>query len=298
MSFVGNKKALNFIEKTLQRDATGQAYLFSGPESVGKFFLAKAFAKSLISGEKFVFDDEAEKNLLVDMIVVSPEVEEKKGITKECDITIEKVREARRELSLFPHNGKRKVLIVDNAHKMNITSQNAFLKILEEPNSTSVIILVTHEDSKILPTIKSRCQRINFSLVGKEAMMEMEGSVGKDFVEKYEALSMGRPGLLSRMAKEKEELDYYAGAYEECEKILASDINQKLSYAEKMSKDVNLILKTLSVWNWILRKSALEREEERDGLYVKISAIEKAMSSLKNTNANSRLVLENLLLNI
>ncbi|HAV11862.1 MAG TPA: hypothetical protein DCX32_04985 [Candidatus Moranbacteria bacterium] len=299
MNFVGNKKAVSFIEKTLERGATSQAYLFSGPESVGKFFLAQAFAKSLINEGSLRFEDSGAGGLVVDLVVIKPEIEERKGVIKERDITIERVREARKDLALFPHSGKRKVLIVDNAHKMNITSQNAFLKILEEPNSTSVIILVTHEDSKILPTIKSRCQKVNFGLVGREMEMEMGSLVGEDFAGKYGALAMGRPGLLFEMAREKERLEYHVGSYEQFRKVFSMDLNQRLSFAEKMSKDVNAAIGTLNVWNWILRKEGLEDGGRELGeTYLKISAIEDSMATLKSTNANPRLVLENLLISI
>ncbi|EKE11063.1 MAG: hypothetical protein ACD_15C00143G0001, partial [uncultured bacterium] len=112
-------------------------------------------------------------------------------------------------------------------------------------------------------------------------------------------LAMGRPGLLSEMSQKKEKLAYHVDAYTEFGNIFSADLNRKLSYAEKMSKDVNVALGTLNIWIWMLRQSALEKGgEELNGSYAKISAIEEAMAVLKNTNANSRLVLENLLINI
>lgn len=299
MVFVGNKKALNFIEKTLERESFSQAYLFSGPEGVGKFYLAKTFAKSLILDENLDFSSDEKPEFLADIIVISPDIEERKGIVKEREITVEKVRDARKDLALFPYGGKRKVLIVDNAHRMNTAAQNAFLKILEEPNSTTVIILVTHNDSKILPTIKSRCQKINFSLVGNEMEKEMDSVVGEDFAKKYAMLAMGRPGFLFEMAQKEEKLAEISGAYEEYEKFLRADINSRLSFAEKMSKDINRSLHILNVWIWIIREKVEKKSgPELELSYARISAIEKAIEILKNTNANSRLVLENLFINI
>jgi len=295
MNFIGNKKAVNFLSKSLEKGNFAQAYFFSGPESVGKFFLAKVFAKSLISGEKLFFAENEKEGLFVDLTVIATEVEEKKGVLKERDIPIEKVREALRNLSVFPHSGKKKVLIIDDAHKMSVASQNAILKTLEEPNSTSIIILVACDESKILPTIKSRCQKINFSLAGEE----MRILSGDDFFEKYGILAMGRPGLLVGMLKKKDNLEYYSAIRREFENFFSADLNQKISYAEKMSKDIGMAIKTLNVWIWMLRELSLKDDQDSvNGYYGKISEMEKAIHMLRSTNANSRLILENLLINM
>ena len=110
---------------------------------------------------------------------------------------------------------------------------------------------------------------------------------------------MGRPGLLFEMAREKERLEYYVDSYEQFRKFFSMDLNQRLSFAEKMSKDVSVAIGTLNVWNWILRKEGLgDGDRELGATYLKISAIEDSMATLKSTNANPRLVLENLLINI
>ncbi|KKU55662.1 MAG: polymerase III, delta prime subunit protein [Candidatus Moranbacteria bacterium GW2011_GWE1_49_15] len=300
MNFIGNKKAVSFIEKTLEKGGASQAYLFSGPEGVGKLFLAKAFAKSLISGGSLPdFESGDVEKLPVDLILLKPEIEEKKGIRKERDIAVERIRDAKKDLSLYPYSGKMKVLIVDNAHRMNVASQNAFLKLLEEPNSTSVIILVTHEYSKMLPTIRSRCQKVGFGLVGPEDMGTAADFLGGDFVSRYAEAAMGRPGLLFRMSTNQEELALYRDASEELAQMSSADLNRKFSFAEKMSKDVDGAIKTLNMWSWMIRKKALaENGADLDSSYGNISKIEETVSALKNTNANARLVLENLLINI
>ena len=142
MDFIGNKKAVTLLEKTIQSGKVSQAYLFSGPEAVGKFTLAKFFSRAIISNQSFtsilrnIKVNAGKDNFLLDLIVLSPDVEEKNGIIREKDIPIEKIRNAQKELTLYPYQGKYKVLIINDAHKLTEQSQNALLKTLEEPNST------------------------------------------------------------------------------------------------------------------------------------------------------------------
>lgn len=298
MEFIGNKKAVKFIQRVLKGKSFSQAYLFSGPENLGKFLLANSFALSIIEDREDLLFQEKIYNSL-DLITLIPEVEEKKGKKKEKDIPIEKIREVKRKMSLFPSNSKMKVLIINNAHRMTVSSQNALLKMLEEPNSTSVIILVSHEDSKILPTIKSRCQKLVFSLVGKSEMLFAMKNEDAEKKEKYETVSMGRPGIMMELLEDNDKFLIYEKYYKDIEAIMTKDINKNLLYAEKMSKDSLESQKILNVWVWILRKKYFENNSKNaDEYYSKIEMIEKASFQIKNSNANLRLILENLLISI
>ena len=104
MQFFGNKKAFDFLQKVIEKNSIAGAYLFCGPENVGKFLLAKAFARSLILGENLSLTRDLKNALLGDLIVLSPEIEEKKGIIKEKEISAEMVRRSCRELAFFPRN--------------------------------------------------------------------------------------------------------------------------------------------------------------------------------------------------
>jgi len=164
MNFVGNKKTFDFLNKSLEKETVNHAYLFSGPEQVGKFTLAKMFGRAIILSLKQIeFVDAIDPTASLDLLVLEPEVEEKKGITKRKAIPTEKIRDVQQELSLYPYHGKKKVLVINDAHMLTTGAQNALLKTLEEPASTSMIILVTHEQGRLLPTIVSRCQKLNRS---------------------------------------------------------------------------------------------------------------------------------------
>lgn len=298
--FIGNIKAVNLLNKAIENNKISQAYLFSGPESVGKFALAKIFANSIIS-EKNIFKNDTmspskkEKSEL-DLIIIEPEIEEKKGIKKEKDIKIEQIRNAQKDLILYPYSGKKKVLIINNAHRMTVSAQNALLKSLEEPNKTSVIILVTHNDQAIISTIKSRCQKINFILADAEELKKiLKDEKNKEIVE----FSMGRPGLALKMKENKEEFDARKKDFEEIKKFSSLGINERFSLAEKMAVNLAETIKKLDFWIWIIRLESRKKRQRKDFFNFKtIEKIEKALETIKRTNANAKLVIENLFLEI
>ncbi|MCX6765574.1 MAG: AAA family ATPase [Candidatus Moranbacteria bacterium] len=306
MNIIGHQKILNLLDRSLKRDSISQAYLFAGPESVGKFTIAQEFAKSAINGTDFISSvsrkrDEKSRPLL-DLIIVEPEKEEKRGITKEKEIKIEQIRKARKNLLLFPFQRKYKVLIVDNAHRMNEASQNALLKILEEPNSTSVIILVTHDESRILPTLKSRCQKILFSLVSEEKIKKGLEKKGMLVSNELISLSLGRPGIALTISDKREEFLLRQEALEQLQGLPAQSLNQRLEMAEELSKNIVKTAKKLELWIWITRLQGLKefqrKEQSGQKNFSRAELIEKSLSVLQQTNANSRLVLENLLINL
>ena len=299
MKFIGNNKAVDILQRSILKKTLGHAYLFSGPEKVGKFSLAKKFALAVIAGE--VLDLKMEninKEAMLDLIVIEPESKEKNGISKKRDISIEVVRDSKQSLSLYPYHGKYKVLIVNDAHKMTIASQNALLKILEEPNPTTIIILVTHEVDRILPTILSRLQVVNFGLVANEDMIlgfQDNFSFQKDCIE----LSIGRPGLAKYLNENHEEKIFRIDAVNEFKKIKQGSLNERFKLAEELSKDTVKMFDKLNIWMWEMRKEAINAGQQNNLVaYENIDKIQKSLATMKRTNANSRLILETLFMDI
>ncbi|HEX8974555.1 MAG TPA: AAA family ATPase [Patescibacteria group bacterium] len=294
MDFIGNKKAIDFLKKAVDGGHVNHAYLFSGPESVGKSTLAKMFAQHVILGKSFDEVDAAfeSKDAILDLAIIAPEITEKNGISKQRDISIETIRDAMQDLSLYPYRGKRKVLIIEDAHKLNVSAQNALLKTLEEPNETTMIILVTHEVDRILPTILSRCQMLNFSLA-------KNAEISQEFTLEIAALSMGRPGLAKILSDNSGEREMHQEALGQLHKILSGSLNEKIKLAEELSKNLPDAINKIKIWIWMLRVKALEAQEaQRNSIYATIERIQKSEEVLKKTNANGRLVLEALFVEI
>lgn len=299
MNFIGNIKAFELLKNSLKSGHLNHAYLFSGPERVGKFTLAKMFALHAIDGTALERDIEKVGNeAKLDLIIVEPEVREKNAVLKQRDIPIELIRDSKQSLSLFPYHGKYKILIINDAHRMTNSAQNAMLKILEEPNPTTIIVLVTHEINRIIPTILSRLQVVNFGLVEDDDMRS-------GFAEKFSfqndciELSMGRPGLAQFLDENGEEKLFRMDALNDFEKIRKGTLNDKFKLAEELAKDSVRMLDKLNIWIWQLRKLInVADDNDKNKIYANIDKIQKSISILKLTNANSRLILETLLMDL
>lgn len=292
MEIIGHQKIKNLLDRAIAKGAVAQAYLFSGPESVGKFTLALDFAQKLIGSEEKINSD---------LIILKPEIEEKKGILKKHAIKIEQVRDFQHQLNLSAQSGRHKVAIIDEAQMLNKSAQNGLLKTLEEANPGVVLILVTSDERKLLPTIVSRCQKMRFGTVAENelrAELERRGCQDVDGVIFW---SLGRPGLMIDLSENHAELAFRQEAAEELEKLLAQNVIDKFSLAEEMTKDGELLVKKLNLWMVIFREIILGQMTVRAMTKAKalnlLDRTEKSLKAIQDTNANTRLLLENLFLN-
>lgn len=162
----GNSRVKKILRTALQRHRVPNSLLFYGPDGVGKTVIARALAKALNC--KAGKDDACgecesckaiEAGRYPDVLAISPE----KGIIK-----IDQMRFINQFAHLKPFSGSKRVFIIEQADKMNEESGNSLLKVLEEPPSFTHIILITNNPFLILPTIRSRCQVLAFSTIGRE----------------------------------------------------------------------------------------------------------------------------------
>lgn len=289
MDFIGNQKAIALLDKIFIKGIRSNAYIFTGPEGVGKFTAALDFAKKLAGNKK----------INPDLIIIEPETEEKKGVIKKLDIKIEKIRELQHQLSLSPE-GRYKVAVINDAESLNKSAQNALLKTLEEPDERSILILVTKDDKKLLTTIASRCQKIKFSLVADPEMEKIIPDSVKD--KKYLLFwSLGRPGNLINLLNNKEDLEFLDKSARELKKLFSMNVAEKFFYAEEITKDAELLAKKMDCWTVILRRSMLAEEgsaavPEEKALSL-IDHISSSLRLIRDTNSNAKLVVENLFLN-
>lgn len=302
MDFIGNKKAVSILESAIGKNRIAQAYLFFGPEGVGKYALAESFARSLILGRSGIFGPgDGKDGFLPDLTTVEPELEIKKKKIREKAIPIEKIRDIQKNLSLYPHGGLKKIVIIRNAHRLTRGAQNALLKTLEEPNGTSVVILVTHDEKNILETVRSRCQTVSFGLVASDEMEKLISSrgVGTE-TEEIARLSMGRPGLALKMLDDKEEMAFGKKALEDMETLGDLAVSQRFDLAERLARDNREAVREMEFWMGYFHEKARQETETAkiSALFGKIASIRECIRSIRETNANSRLLIENLLLEI
>lgn len=291
MNIIGHKKIITFFEKAIRNETLGHAYIFSGPAHLGKFSLAMELAKT-ISG--------SDSNINPDIIVLSLE-NAKEGSSLKNSIKIDEIRELTRQLSLTAYSGKTKVAIIDGAETLNKSAQNALLKTLEEPPANSAIFLITEDKGKLLPTIISRCQIKKFNLVSEE---EISSMIPIDTENREDIIfwSMGRPGMAKILFDDKEEFGRKQQAMRDFENLSSENIAKKFLLAENLSKNStnHNLAEIIDDWIIISREIILGNNIKMDANNSKalriLEKLNEAKETIKNTNSNTRLVLENLFL--
>ena len=157
-SLIGNIEQRNNLKKIIQNKTVGHAYMFVGPDGIGKSLIAKEFAKSVLCLN--ATDRYCDNCECCEIFENSPDyiyLSDEEGVIK-----VGEIRKLSENIILKPVKSAKRVFIINNADTMNEAAQNALLKILEEPPSYATIILVLTNKERILRTIKSRCTEINF----------------------------------------------------------------------------------------------------------------------------------------
>lgn len=141
-------------------------WIISGPEGIGKATLAHRFARTLLSGLKpgdITPDHPVFQRISAgshsDFLRLEPLFDSKKDEFVR-DITVEQAREIPQFLSMTPGEGAWRVVIIDSVDALNSNGANAILKILEEPPPQAVLMLISHNPGRLLPTIRSRCRQL------------------------------------------------------------------------------------------------------------------------------------------
>jgi DNA polymerase-3 subunit delta' len=176
---IGQDRALGALRAALERGALHHAYLFVGPEGVGKGTAARLLAQA-VNCEKGGPDAcgacgpcrKIARGSHPDVHVLEEERamakagrwEPKGGRTPSKDIVVDQIRDlVDHRLALKRFEGRRRAVIVDPADAMNLQAQNALLKTLEEPPDDTTLVLVASNPDLLLPTVRSRCARVAFA---------------------------------------------------------------------------------------------------------------------------------------
>ena len=155
-----HKKIINQIDLLKKRSKVPNGIILKGHVGIGKNKLAKAIAKAFISNEHSddprasEYTNHWTSDFHPDLYLIEPE--EKKSV-----ISVDQIRAVKENLLKMSHQGGWKVCLISPAEGMNHNAMNSLLKILEEPTSKTLFILVSHKPKMLLKTILSRCQLIN-----------------------------------------------------------------------------------------------------------------------------------------
>lgn len=200
---IGHKNIIENLITIAKSKNVSHAYIFDGEEGIGKSTVAEIFAQAILC-QDFCEDNCGHcKSCRLTFNKSHPDVKIYDFTVGEdgkerASISVESVRQFKKEIYLKPFFADRKIYILENADKMTVEAQNAMLKIFEEPPSYITIILITNGISKILSTIKSRAVIIKFpSLKSSELEKYLEKNIAETENKKVYASISG--GSIKRM---------------------------------------------------------------------------------------------------
>jgi DNA polymerase-3 subunit delta' len=248
----GHDWAQQLLRRTLQQGATRHAYLFLGPEHIGKTTLARAFAQA--------------------MTCENPVSETGLGACGHCrscrlaaegmhpdhrffapagnQLVIDQIRTVVREASRSPVEARYKVFIITSFERANVNAANALLKTLEEPSATTRIILISHQPSGLLDTIISRCQLLRLRPLPEQTVIQAlqeQKDLSEMDARRLARLSNGRLGTALSMADDPEAWQTYNQRIDAMLALLQARTADRMAFAREIEKDSHLET-TLQEW--------------------------------------------------
>jgi DNA polymerase-3 subunit delta' len=190
--FPYQERAVRQIRAMLESGTFAGTFLVHGPGGVGEIDLVKTMAKGLFCPEKIGDYCGSCRDCLridhgtfPDLHWLEPE---------RADYTIQQIRDLQQRAAQKPYGADLQMFVLKDADRMNPASGNALLKLLEEPNKSTILVLITASSHALLPTILSRCRKIRLSPLTPEMIakrLEQEG-VAKEEAEKIARVAGGK----------------------------------------------------------------------------------------------------------
>ena len=321
-NLIGHEWAVDMLKKHVINETTRHAYLFSGPPGLGRHTLALRFAQALncttpvsagIPCGQCRDCRQIAAMQHADLTIIQADAE---GGT----LKVDQIREARRTLTLKPYQSKYRVSIFLRFQEANDNAANALLKTLEEAPSYAVLILTADNPEQLLPTIVSRCEVLRLRPLRIEEVQRGLESRGLETgrAKLIAHISGGRMGYALRLIENDSLLEKREERLNDLQTLISASRVQKFSYADKLSKDKDVmrqaILFWLSYWRDVMLRTAqaetplvnVDRNVEIEDLAssmdlssarLVVSGLESALEKM-DRNVNSRMLAEVLLLDL
>ena len=318
---VGHRPILKLLASAISRESLPQSLLFNGPEGVGKRAVAMAVAQAVNCPNQVEGDScgtcasctRIARGVHGDIEIVEP--------GENGSIKIEQIRDALEHVAYRPFEGRRRVVIIDQAEAAGGNAQDALLKRLEEPTSSSMFILLSSQCDLLLPTVRSRCYQLRFAplsdadvvhvLVSKHGLDESsaraaaalsDGSVGQALAREAGELADARDvafELLSTAASSDQPARRLAAAKAAAaspsSRVKDRDaLAARLEAAAAILRDIQIHIAggdpaTMANADKAREVGALARSFDHERGLAAFAAVEKALTAL-NRQANTKIV--------
>jgi len=322
---IGHDWAVRLLKQHIADQGVRHAYLFVGPNSVGKRMLASRFAQALSCGGA---DTPGELCGVCRACRLIPEgaFPDLERLTPDPSIQVDNVRALKRRLALAPYEGPWRIALLEDFHLASISAANAMLKTLEEPADQVVLLLTATAQELLLPTVVSRCEVIPMRGVSAAtiSLALQDRAVEPERADMLAVLSEGRPGRALRWEADPNLLERRSEALESLNEALGLDISGRFTLAErivgrgKLSAQRQRVRSTLQTWLSLWRDlvyhgyraevqprnpdrlPAFTRRVERVAPWERYGAVRALSATLAavDRHANLRLAVEALLLKL
>jgi DNA polymerase-3 subunit delta' len=327
---IGQARAISLLKYSLERGTLSHAYLFIGPQHVGKMTLALNLAQALNcqADDKPCLECSSCRKIAAvshsDVQVIGLAQNEEEN-TEAKLIHTEQVKDMLHAANLPPFEGKNKVFIIDGAELLSIGAANRLLKTLEEPEASVTFILLATDENRLLKTVISRCQRIELqpmSIAAETQALIKNRSIESERARLLAGLSHGCPGWAIAAASDGKIMEQHDSELKEIIDNIKGGYEERFAYAARLaagfSQNRQAVYDTLDRWRdfWrdlllvkLAREEMIINIDRKDELTKMagnyslmqirnfIQSITSAGVQLKQ-NVNQRLALEVLMLDI
>src|SRR6266516_65296 len=254
---IGHGHAIDLLRRTLAAQQVRHAYLFTGPDHIGKTLLIHRFAQTLLctgGPDPHVAPQEPCNTCLACRKVLHGNHPDLHIIAKAPDkqfILIEQIRALQSDSARRTLEGRRNVFIIQGAHEMNMQAANCLLKPLEEPEPDVVLLLTVPDPGLLLPTILSRVQQVSMHLLTSTQIREALEQLWK--VEPREAnviaaLAAGRMGWAVQAVEDENLLAERKEQLETLTQLLSANRVERFAAAQRLSENAGKLHAILELW--------------------------------------------------
>lgn len=309
---IGHESQLKALRSDIDTGNVAHAYLFSGQKHLGKFTVAKWFAKELLTldakddAEKEKLSRDVDRLLHSDLFVidqlwiedvcedydviaktsnVSQQHRTKNNPAKTDTISVDDIRSLQERLHEVS-GGRFRCCLIRGAERMQTEAVNTLLKIVEEPPPGVVFLFTTEAFSSLLATIVSRSRVLRFSPVPLAELLPLVTDVNPDDAQFLLRLAQGAPGVILRLKRDPDALRLERQQY-----TAALAYWHAASLAQRLSMLEPLLERGDDAQRFLLHLSLALREEKTADLTRRSLALHDLLSGLK-TNASRPLLVQ------